>query len=99
MCASLIVVMIIERMRIIIAEHINISIGAPIGEHVDLTMTINRETTEIKPREEYEYMAIQKMRTIPQSIRRRIIYSAYASDNKPKSNKFTKADESSCGFF
>ena len=43
MCASLIVVMIIERMRIIIAEYINISIGALIGEHVDLMMTINRE--------------------------------------------------------
>lgn len=46
MYVSLIVVMIIERMRIIIAEHINISIGALIGEHVDLMMTINRDKTE-----------------------------------------------------
>ena len=38
MCASLIVVMIIEKMRIIIAEHINISIGALIGGRVDLTI-------------------------------------------------------------
>ena len=35
MCASLIVVMIIERTKIIIAEYINISIGALIGVRVD----------------------------------------------------------------